>query len=72
MLTGVEAGYGTVRVLHGVTLEGLGGEVVMPLGMNGNGKTPFIRTIFGLMATSSLRSRASARGGTAPSSGRRT
>lgn len=48
-LTGVEAGYGVVRVLHGVTVEVRGGEMVVLLGTNGNGKTTLIRTIFGLV-----------------------
>lgn len=48
-ITNVEAGYGNVRVLHNVSLEVRDGETVVLLGVNGNGKTTLIRTIFGLI-----------------------
>lgn len=49
VLSDIEAGYGNVRVLHGVNLEVKPGETVILLGVNGNGKTTLIRTIFGLI-----------------------
>ncbi len=51
MLTvdGIEASYGTLRVLFGMSLEIGGGEVVTLLGRNGMGKTTTIRTIMGLL-----------------------
>ncbi|MCL4746537.1 MAG: ABC transporter ATP-binding protein [Burkholderiaceae bacterium] len=42
------AGYGSVRVLHGVSLEIRENETVVLLGTNGNGKSTLIRTLFGL------------------------
>ncbi|CEJ10077.1 High-affinity branched-chain amino acid transport ATP-binding protein LivF [bacterium YEK0313] len=45
----LEAGYGDVQVLFGVSLEVGQGEVVTLLGRNGMGKTTTIRSIFGLI-----------------------
>jgi branched-chain amino acid transport system ATP-binding protein len=45
----VEAGYGAVRVLHGVSLECNDGETVVLLGTNGNGKSTLINTIMGVV-----------------------
>jgi branched-chain amino acid transport system ATP-binding protein len=45
----VDAGYGAVRVLHGVSMEINDGETVVLLGTNGNGKTTLIRCIMGLV-----------------------
>jgi branched-chain amino acid transport system ATP-binding protein len=47
---GVEAGYGEVRVLHGVSISVADGETVVLLGSNGNGKSTLIRCIAGLVA----------------------
>jgi branched-chain amino acid transport system ATP-binding protein len=44
-LAGVEARYGPVRALHGVTLTVDEGEVVAVLGANGAGKTTTLRAI---------------------------
>ena len=46
----VDAGYGAVRVLHGVSIEVREGETVALLGTNGNGKSTLIKCIMGLLA----------------------
>jgi branched-chain amino acid transport system ATP-binding protein len=48
-LDGVEAAYGGVRALHGVTLEVPAGAIVTLLGPNGAGKTTTLRTVTGLL-----------------------
>ena len=50
MVRAVEAGYGAVRVLHGVSLEVREGETVALLGTNGNGKSTLIKCIMGMVA----------------------
>jgi len=45
----VEAGYGSVRVLHGVSVEVAEGETVVLLGANGNGKSTLIKCIMGMV-----------------------
>jgi branched-chain amino acid transport system ATP-binding protein len=45
----VHAGYGSVRVLHGVDVEVRDGETVALLGTNGNGKSTLIRCIMGMV-----------------------
>jgi branched-chain amino acid transport system ATP-binding protein len=45
----LEAGYGAVRVLHGVSLEVCQGETVALLGTNGNGKSTLMKCIMGLL-----------------------
>ncbi|HSF05007.1 MAG TPA: ABC transporter ATP-binding protein [Methylomirabilota bacterium] len=49
MIRNVEAGYGAVRVLHGVSLEVREGETVVLLGTNGNGKSTLINCIMGVV-----------------------
>lgn len=48
-ISNLVAGYGPVRVLHDVSMEVRDGETVVLLGMNGNGKTTLIRSIFALV-----------------------
>jgi branched-chain amino acid transport system ATP-binding protein len=45
----VEAGYGAVRVLHGVSISINEGETVVLLGTNGNGKSTLIKCIMGMV-----------------------
>src|SRR5437879_11972372 len=45
----VDAGYGAVRVLHGVSLEVREGETVALLGTNGNGKSTLIKCLMGMV-----------------------
>ena len=45
----VSAGYGAVRVLHGVSIEVNDGETVVLLGTNGNGKSTLIKCIMGII-----------------------
>ncbi len=51
-LSGIEAGYGAVRVLHGVSLTVGGGETVALLGTNGNGKSTLMKCIMGMVRPS--------------------
>ena len=46
-ITGLDAGYGAVRVLQGVSLSVPAGQTVVLLGTNGNGKTTLMRIIMG-------------------------
>ena len=48
-MEGIEAGYGSVRVLHGVSLEVRERETVALLGTNGNGKSTLMKCIMGLL-----------------------
>jgi branched-chain amino acid transport system ATP-binding protein len=48
-VSALEAGYGTIPVLFGVSLEVRAGEVATLLGRNGMGKTTTIRAIMGLL-----------------------
>ena len=50
VLRDVDAGYGAVRVLHGVSIEVREGETVALLGTNGNGKSTLIKCIMGMVA----------------------
>ena len=43
----LEAGYGAVRALHGVSLYIVEGETVALLGTNGNGKSTLMKCIMG-------------------------
>ena len=51
-LTGIEAGYGAVRILHGVSLTVGGGETVALLGTNGNGKSTLMKCVMGMVRPS--------------------
>lgn len=46
---GIDAGYGQVGVLHGVSIVVNEGETVALLGANGNGKSTLLRCIMGLV-----------------------
>ncbi len=48
-VSGIDAAYGDVRVLHGMSLAVQEGEIVALLGANAAGKTTTINTISGLM-----------------------
>ena len=52
-LSGVHSGYGPVPILFGVNLRVGAGEVVALMGRNGMGKTTTLRTIFGVLPTTS-------------------
>jgi len=49
VINGVEAGYGAVRVLHGISLRVDDGETVVLLGTNGNGKSTLMKCIMGMV-----------------------
>src|SRR5260221_11254364 len=51
-LEGVEARYGPVRALRGITLEVGEGEIVAVLGANGAGKTTTLRAVSGTVRRS--------------------
>jgi branched-chain amino acid transport system ATP-binding protein len=48
-ITGLEAGYGLVRILHGVSLSVGEGETVALLGTNGNGKSTLMKSVMGMV-----------------------
>jgi branched-chain amino acid transport system ATP-binding protein len=45
----VEAGYGAVRALHGVSIKVSQGETVALLGTNGNGKSTLMKCVMGMV-----------------------
>jgi len=49
----VNAGYGSVKVLHGVSVQVRDGETVALLGTNGNGKSTLIKCIMGMVTPDS-------------------
>ena len=48
-LSGIDAGYGSVRVLEGVSLSVAPGETVVLLGTNGNGKSTLMKCVMGML-----------------------
>jgi len=48
-IEGIDAAYGAVRVLEDVTLNVAGGETVVLLGTNGNGKSTLMKSIMGIV-----------------------
>ncbi|MCC9173052.1 ABC transporter ATP-binding protein [Arthrobacter sp. zg-Y179] len=52
VLEGVSAGYGAVRVLHGIDLSVPEGSITTVVGANGAGKTTLLRTITGQLRPS--------------------
>ncbi len=61
-ITGLDAGYGAVRVLQGVSLSVPAGQTVVLLGTNGNGKTTLMRSIMGQIRATAGRIRADIEG----------
>ncbi len=57
LIEGLEAGYGAVSVLHGVSLEVRQGELVALLGTNGNGKSTLLNSVLGFVRPSAGRIR---------------
>lgn len=49
----ISAGYGAVRVLHGVSIDLNEGEIVVLLGTNGNGKSTLMKCIMGMVRPNS-------------------
>ena len=52
-VSGVDAGYGAVRLLENISLDVGAGETVVLLGTNGNGKSTPIKCVMGMVAPSS-------------------
>ena len=48
-IEGVDAGYGAVRALHGVSIDVRQGETVTLLGTNGNGKSTLLKCVMGMV-----------------------
>jgi branched-chain amino acid transport system ATP-binding protein len=51
-ITGLDAGYGAVRVLHDVSLNVGAAETVALLGTNGNGKSTLLKCVMGIVRPS--------------------
>jgi len=51
-LSGIEAGYGQARILHGVDLDVPAGGALTIVGPNGAGKSTLMRTVVGLLQAS--------------------
>jgi branched-chain amino acid transport system ATP-binding protein len=51
-IQGVDAGYGAVRALHGVSLSISQGQTVALLGTNGNGKSTLMKCVMGMVRPS--------------------
>jgi branched-chain amino acid transport system ATP-binding protein len=47
--TGIEAGYGDIRILQGIAVEMATGSITALVGANGAGKTTLMRTLSGLL-----------------------
>jgi branched-chain amino acid transport system ATP-binding protein len=58
VVEGLDAGYGAVRVLEGISMRVDGGETVVLLGTNGNGKSTLMKCIMGLVRPSAGQIRA--------------
>ena len=53
IISGLDAGYGTVRILHNVNLTVSESETVALLGTNGNGKSTLMKCIMGMVQPTS-------------------
>jgi branched-chain amino acid transport system ATP-binding protein len=51
-ITGIDAGYGAVRVLEDVSMTVGSGETVVLLGTNGNGKSTLMKSVMGIVRPS--------------------
>ena len=51
-IAGIDAAYGAVRVLEDISFEVRGGETVVLLGTNGNGKSTLLKCIMGIVPPS--------------------
>jgi branched-chain amino acid transport system ATP-binding protein len=51
-IAGIDAAYGSVRVLEDISFEVRGGETVVLLGTNGNGKSTLMKCIMGIVQPS--------------------
>jgi branched-chain amino acid transport system ATP-binding protein len=51
-ITGIHASYGAVRVIEDVSVKADGGETVVLLGTNGNGKSTLMKCIMGIVRPS--------------------
>ncbi|HEX2941390.1 MAG TPA: ABC transporter ATP-binding protein [Rhodopila sp.] len=51
-ISGLDAGYGAVRILHAVSLTLADSEIVALLGTNGNGKSTLMKCIMGMVRPS--------------------
>jgi branched-chain amino acid transport system ATP-binding protein len=49
VIDGIDAAYGSVRVLEDVSLNVAGGETVVLLGTNGNGKSTLMKCVMGMV-----------------------
>jgi len=52
-ISGIDAGYGAVRVLENVSLSVAPGETVVLLGTNGNGKSTLMKCVMGILPPAS-------------------
>jgi branched-chain amino acid transport system ATP-binding protein len=48
-IRGISASYGSVRVLEDISMEARGGETVVLLGTNGNGKSTLMKCVMGML-----------------------
>jgi branched-chain amino acid transport system ATP-binding protein len=48
-ISGIDAGYGAVRALHGVSIRVESGQTVALLGTNGNGKSTLMKCVMGIV-----------------------
>jgi len=53
VIENISAGYGSVQVLHNVSLDVNPGETVVLLGTNGNGKSTLLKSVMGLLSPNS-------------------